>query len=100
MFTSRVQSFRHNLQRAKRIKDFLFFFFSLFVYLFFFFLIAKAQCSLPADDERIELANGEISVVFMIKGLLANGTDGTVSRGVGCDVEQEAPLWEDGTLWS
>lgn len=86
MFTSWVQSFWHNLHRAKRIKD--------------FFFDSEAQCSLPADNERIELANGEISVVFMIKGELANGTDGTVSRRVGCDVEQEAPLWGNGTLWS
>lgn len=33
-----------------------------------FFFDSEAQCSVPADNERIELANGEISVVFMIKG--------------------------------
>lgn len=33
-----------------------------------FFFDSEAQCSPPADNERIELANGEISVVFMIKG--------------------------------
>lgn len=33
-----------------------------------FFLDSEAQCALPADNESIELANTEISLVFMIKG--------------------------------
>lgn len=59
---------------------------------FFFFSDSEAQCLLPADNERIELASGEISLVFLIKGLPANGTDGSVSRRVGCDVMRKRLL--------
>lgn len=50
-----------------------------------FLFDSEAQCSLPADNERIELANGEISVVFMIRGLLASG--------YGRDRFQTSGLW-------
>lgn len=59
-----------------------------------FLFDSKAQCSLLVDNERIGLANGEISVVLMIKDLLVNGT---VSKG--CDAEQEAPSWGNGGFW-
>ncbi len=51
-----------------------------------FFFDSEAQYPLPADNERIELANGEISVVFMIKGLAGwrYGRDRFQKSGLWC----------------
>lgn len=83
MFTSRVQSFWHNLQRAKRIKD-------------FFFLIAKHNALCQQTMKGLSWQTVRSVSFSWSRGLLAYGTDGTVSRGVGCDVERAAPLWGGG----
>lgn len=66
----------------------------------FFFLIAKHNGLCQQTMKGLSWQTVRSVSFSWSRGLLAYGTDGTVSRGVGCDVERAAPLSGGGGRYS